>query len=613
MIESRGNSMVSRAWAILALALSLLLLPGQSAEAQIRVASYNVAQLRGEPDALEAVLDELSLDDRTGPAHPVSIFVFQEVTQSTFDALSEMLGEEYSAGTYTNSGEDNYGGAQAMFYRADTLIEIASGHDGTYTGAGRRARRWQMRLLGYNDPVVDFYVYSGHLKAGTTSGSSEERVFGMTNILNNMGEIPPGSHIILCGDFNFYNSNEDGYQLMVGHESIDIVDPQGNSNWTTGSSAIRHTQSPRTISAGGLASGGLDDRFDFHVSTANMADGQGLAMIDGTNRSVGNDGLHYNDAINDGNNTYYPSDVPRSNTLADNLHDASDHLPVSADYMIPAVMSASMFNADIGTIISGASFEFSVNVANLCAPAYPAGGSSMSWYLDGTGGMANVVGSGNLDPDSSQWVQVLVTPGIEGDIDGDLIVRSDDDFVQAEPAVIPVTGTVLRHADASFSEESDINWNVVSDTFAADSGIQTIEVPLWNFGWDSQQASLDLDGVSGLDAPFVFAGGLVEGLTDGQATLSFTLDTDGMAPGLVVDALQILASDQDLPGAEDQVLNLSLTITIDEAPPSGCVGDIDGSGQTDVEDLLAVLDGFATLYDVDDLLEVIGDWGCTNP
>lgn len=49
--------------------------------------------------------------------------------------------------------------------------------------------------------------------------------------------------------------------------------------WTSGSSAIRHTQLPRTIAAGGLASGGMDDRFDFQVTTSNMADGEGKVSM----------------------------------------------------------------------------------------------------------------------------------------------------------------------------------------------------------------------------------------------------------------------------------------------------------------------------------------------
>ena len=44
--------------------------------------------------------------------------------------------------------------------------------------------------------------------------------------------------------------------------------------------------------------------------------------------------MHFDIAINDGDNFYYPDDVPRSNALADALHDASDHLPVAVDYVV---------------------------------------------------------------------------------------------------------------------------------------------------------------------------------------------------------------------------------------------------------------------------------------
>ncbi|MEE2907919.1 MAG: endonuclease/exonuclease/phosphatase family protein [Planctomycetota bacterium] len=579
------------------------------AHAQLRVVNYNVAQLRGDETALANVLAELSNDDHAGPAAPVSILVFQEVTNSTFTVLQSILGSEYSAGTYTNSGEDNFGGAQAVFYRADTVVEVAAGHDGTYTGAGRRARRWQFRLVGYSDPVVDFYIYSGHLKAGTTSDSQDERVFGMENILSNITEIPAGSHVIVCGDFNFYSSNEPAYQTMLGHPSILIIDPLGTTNWTGSSGAPKHTQSPRTINAGGLASGGLDDRFDFHVTTENLADGEGLAMISSSTRAVGNDALHYNEAINEGTNNYYPGEASRSNALADDLHDASDHLPVAADYMIPAVMEASMFNSNFGTIITGGTVSLTVNVSNTCTPDYVGGGSGMAWYLDGTGTIEGVVGSGTLAAGDNTWSAFEISPEAGGTVGGDLLVRSDGDFVQGEPVTIPITGTVLRHSDGSFSETSDINWTVSSHVVQANSGLQTLEVQVWNHGWDAGQAALDLDGVSGVDGPFALAGGLVSDLTDEPATLQFTIDTTDLVPGTVSDAMQVLISDEDLTGATDQVLNLSLAVTVEDAP-TGCDGDFDGSGQTDIKDLLTVLDGFGSLYTIDDVLTVIGDWGC---
>ena len=105
--------------------------------------------------------------------------------------------------------------------------------------------------------------------------------------------------------------------------------------------AFVHTQSPREIS-GALVGGGMDDRFDLHLATAGVTDGEGISMISGTYRAFGNDGLHYNLAINTNGNSYYPGDSVRSNALALAIFNASDHIPVIVDYQVPAVMSATL-------------------------------------------------------------------------------------------------------------------------------------------------------------------------------------------------------------------------------------------------------------------------------
>ena len=87
-----------------------------------------------------------------------------------------------------------------------------------------------------------------------------------------------------------------------------------------------HTQSPRTSSFGGGANGGMDDRFDWlFVSQSILDQDSPMQYVEGTYWAVGNDGNHFNDAINDGNNNSV------SEEIADALHDASDHLPVYMD------------------------------------------------------------------------------------------------------------------------------------------------------------------------------------------------------------------------------------------------------------------------------------------
>tara|TARA_B100001059_G_scaffold61895_1_gene57823 strand:- start:1989 stop:3821 length:1833 start_codon:yes stop_codon:yes gene_type:complete len=589
--------------------VALIAMISSSVHAQVRVINYNIAQLRGNQAALASVLNEMSSDDHAGQAHPVSIMVFQEVTQDTFNALNSMLSPLYTAGTYTNTNEDSYGGAQAVFYRSDVVFEVPSGHDGTFTGAGRRARRWQFRLTGFSDPFVDFYVYSGHLKAGTGESNEEDRLFGAENIKENIEELSGDPHVIVCGDFNFYSNNESAYQAILNYGTDQILDPLGSGSWSGGGNASKHTQSPRVISDDGLASGGMDDRFDFQLHTTNLSGSRGLKMISGSMRAVGNDGNHYNDAINDGNNSYFPGETARSNSLANNLHNASDHIPVMVDYRIPASMTATMFNSGFGTIIAGGELELFVNVKNSCSPAYAGGGSDMAWYLSGEEGIQGVSGSGMLSPGEDEWTPFTIMPTGSGVVSGTLLVNSDDDFVQGSPAEIPITGTVLRHSDASFSAGSDTNFTVVSATLSANSGIQVIEIPVWNNGWDSGQASLDLDAVDGVDAPFQLAGTLENGVTSSPGTIEIEIDTTGLGAGQFSDAMQLLASDENLPGATDQTLSFSLVVTIEDSPVD-CEGDIDGSGRTDVQDLLQVLDGFGSTYDIDDLLGVIADWDC---
>ena len=301
------------------------------AQAQIRVVNYNVHYCSADMEAMAAVLDAASQDDSHGEPIPVSIFMFQEVTKGKQKILHGLIGDSYSGGIYTNSSEDSResGGAQAMFYRADQFIEKPEDHVDIYTGATRNADRWHVVGIGKNEGV-DLWVYSAHLKASKGSENKTQREFGAKAILEDIATLPEGANVIVVGDMNFYTAREPAYTTFVDV----LVDPLGTEDWTGEEEASKHTQSPRKVRGGGLASGGLDDRFDFQFISASLQDGKGLDLVRGSYHALGNDGKHYDIAISDGDSSYFPEDQPRSNQLAKALHAASDHIPVIADYEV---------------------------------------------------------------------------------------------------------------------------------------------------------------------------------------------------------------------------------------------------------------------------------------
>jgi len=314
---------------LLVFVISILLV--SVAQAQIRVVNYNIAKCIGDNEALGAVLEAASLDDSHGDALQVSIFLFQEVSNGKEKVLHKLLGENYSMGTYTNKGES--GGAQAMFYDSTQLKEVKDSHEDIFTGATRYADRWELKGVSENKDV-SIWVYSMHLKASKSKEDKTQREFGANAILEDIATLSDGANIIVVGDMNFYTNREPAYKAFVEV----LVDPLGTGEWAGKDDAEKHTQSPRKVRASkgepgsGLIHGGLDDRFDFQFISKSLKDKKGLDIVEGSYHALGNDGKHYDIAINDGDSKFFSNDKARSNALATALHIASDHIPVIADY-----------------------------------------------------------------------------------------------------------------------------------------------------------------------------------------------------------------------------------------------------------------------------------------
>ena len=286
-----------------------------SLAASIRVVSFNALNFGGnDEDRLpffEAILNDIEAD----------LFLFQEIEDSMG---GELLLSAVNNGTDDFSGTVYLNGPDTNNYLVYRNSLITFGSQDTVSTELRDISEYELIIDGN---LIRFY--SCHLKAST--GYENERLEEVSNLRDHLNMLPDGSEFIIVGDMNFYTSSEPGYQKFIADEgnnigrAEDLSDQVGD--WHNNSDyADIHTQSTRSTQFGGGASGGLDDRFDFIFSSYQLNNGSGLEYIDNTITSFGNDGLHFNLSINDGTNSAVSPEV------ADALYNASDHLPVFADF-----------------------------------------------------------------------------------------------------------------------------------------------------------------------------------------------------------------------------------------------------------------------------------------
>jgi len=642
------TSPASPAWHgmhLAAVAIVLMISAG-ACQAQLRIVTYNIAKLNGDTTDMANALAEIHEDDTRGFAVPVSVFVFQEVENVDFNTLNTIVnnaappGEFYIPATYTNIGEDQVG-AQAAFYRTKILTETASGHDDFSTGGGRQSDRWLFRLkvsdvVFYDNPEAEFYIYGMHLKAGSSQSDVNQRLSGVQLLRADADALPSGTHIIYAGDMNFSFSGEAGFQEWFTAGAGQAIDPLGGGPWSGQSNAIKHTQSPRTIFADELIGGGMDDRFDFQLFTGNFVDGVSFDYIANTYRAFGNDGQHFDTAINSGNNFYFPGDLLRSNALANNLEDASDHLPVVADYTIPPALEL-LVAPTLGRVIVDSNGNVPLFIRNAAPVDVVEGGADMAYTIGAAGDLTgNVAGTapplGPLIPHTFTFD--TTTPGPRN---GTVVAQSSTVGTHNDFVLQNVTATVVAHSNPSFSGVADLDALLIEDQQSADTGVFNYDVDVFNLGFSTvdEQALLDIDDVTGVAAPFAFVDDLDANIGAVPSTIEFTVDTTGLAPGVYEMNATIMTSDENLAGATDDAIALTLRITItgDAVPcPWDCAPDNGdgtfGNGVINIDDLLEVINAFGGpggpcdnapdngdgtfgngVINIDDLLGVINAFG----
>ena len=281
-------------------------------------------------------------DDDNREMHYISILesvspdliVVQEVVgQTGFTHFQSDVLDVFQNGQWSSAPFINQSAQQdiALFFKHDIFSFVSTGAVSTAQSSGTRdVIEWSMV---HDMSEIEFNIYGVHFKASSGSSNAQQRLTEATILRQHLNSVS-GSYFIVAGDFNIYSnsaSTEPAFNMLTGESDnnggrlFDPIDRIGN--WHNNSSfSDVHTQSPRTTSFGGGANGGMDDRFDWLFVSESILNNQSrMVYIDDSYTAFGNDGNHFNDAINSGNN------FSVSEQIADALHDASDHLPVYMD------------------------------------------------------------------------------------------------------------------------------------------------------------------------------------------------------------------------------------------------------------------------------------------
>ena len=190
-------------------------------------------------------------------------------------------------------------------------------------------------LLAWNPDTLFFTVFAAHFKAGNTPGDLTERQKACEALMNHLASNPRDDVYLLAGDLNMNKSQESGFQQLLNYSNAGIrfKDPENVlGNWNNnGTFAAWHTQSTRDgqTNDGCFSGGGLDDRLDhILVNSTPLTAASRMRYLPGSLHPVGNDGLHFNSALNSGTNNSVPA------TVLTALYELSDHLPVVADFEV---------------------------------------------------------------------------------------------------------------------------------------------------------------------------------------------------------------------------------------------------------------------------------------
>ncbi len=280
-------------------------------------ATYNLLRFDAETDRntyFKKVTDHINAD----------VYITQELSNegglnNFLDNVLNNSDNKYEAAVFINVPETDID--QALFYNKNKFDFISTSK---IDGDPRPIMIFRLRHKITN---TEFVIFNMHLKASSGSSNEEKRRIQISQLKDYTSQMDNEFFYIAAGDFNIYSTEEPAYREFFLESNTgfgkfnDLI--LGGGKYNDPLYASIHTQSTRIFQFGGGANGGLDDRFDYILFSDSLIRSNKIFTIENSYTVIGNDGNHYNMALNT-----IPNNVVNEE-IANALHDASDHLPVT--------------------------------------------------------------------------------------------------------------------------------------------------------------------------------------------------------------------------------------------------------------------------------------------
>src|ERR1043166_6152360 len=146
-------------------------------------------------------------------------------------SLNTMEPGQWAAATFVDGNDTDSG----LFYKPGKVQFL--GQWAFYPNPANQLRLihvYRLKPVGYSSDAAEFRVYSMHLKA--SMGFEAQRLAEATGLRDSLNAMPPGTHALITGDFNFYTGLEPGVEVEVagdervrarGHGVQGIPQPRG--------------------------------------------------------------------------------------------------------------------------------------------------------------------------------------------------------------------------------------------------------------------------------------------------------------------------------------------------------------------------------------------------